>query len=206
LGTRFSFSSKTIFPRSIGSSEVSTEWGEHFPYYTFDANGNLVPHGNFATGRPLTTLWYYLVTSPNVTKYFGLVLPQHYSDGDYALTAEIMRQSQNIIEKTFRLRFYVVISPAFDNRELRIYRRFMEALKKVRVRYLDFTRLYDTDDVRYRKSAEDYHNSALANRVIAREIVDELRIAETRGSRPVRTQPRQGGSRHIEGGQTNRKL
>lgn len=180
--------------RSIGSSQVSTEWGQHFPYYILDAKSNLVRHGNFATDRPLTTLWYYLLMSSNVTKYFGLVLPRHYSDEDYRLTAEIMRQSQQILQKEFKLEgMYIVISPAFDERELGVYRRFMEELKKVRVEYLDYTRLYDTQDVRYRESDEDYHNSALANRLIAAAIAKDLGIGQGAKRKATKTNAMRGG-------------
>jgi hypothetical protein len=88
---------------------------------------------------------------------------------------------------------YVVVSTEFDNRGLRIYRKFIEALNKVGVKYLDFTRLYNTNDVRYRASEEDYHNWALAARVIVREIVKDLGVGND-GSQGFRNQAQQGAS------------
>jgi hypothetical protein len=164
--------------RVIGSSQVSADWGRDFSYYTIGADGGLTRQGSFATARPLRTVFYDLLNSSNVARCFHVVLPWHYIDDDYRLTAQIMKESQDILEREFRLQgFYVVISPAFDEREVRINRRFMEALGKSGVKYLDFTHLYDTEDVRYRVGQKDLHNSALANRVIAQEIVKNLGIA-----------------------------
>jgi hypothetical protein len=164
--------------RVVGSSRVAAGWGRDFSLYTIGPDGGLVREGSFVTARPFRTFLYYLVNSSNVAHYYNVVLGRHYSDDDYRLTAQIMRESQDILAKEFKLEgFYVVISPAFDERQVRIYRRFMLALQRVGVKYLDFTHLYDTQDVRYRVGEEDYHNSALADRLIAREIVKDLGIA-----------------------------
>jgi hypothetical protein len=49
-----------------------------------------------------------------------------------------------------------------------------DARARERVTYLDYTELFDTRDVRYRLSESDYHNSALANRIIATRLVADL--------------------------------
>ncbi len=164
--------------RVIGGSRVSTEWGRHLSHYVWHGEGRLVREGDFATGRPFLTLFYDLVGTSNVVKYFDLVWPIWYSDWDYRLTAEVFRESQAILEKEFKLDgFYIVVSPAFDQRARYIYLRFVAELRRGGVKYLDFTKLYDTEDVRYREDKEDYHNSALADRLIAQELVKELGIA-----------------------------
>ena len=178
-GYAFFFFIEGHIARVIGSSEIAPRWGKHFSHYVLDSNGDLIREGNFATGRPFKTLLYDFVASSNVGAHFGLVLPRHYSEQDYRLTAEIMRQSEAILKKKFKLQgFYVVISPAFDDRERGIYRKFMDALRKVDVKYLDLTRLYDTNDIRYRESEHDYHNSTLADHLIAAAIVNDLAIGE----------------------------
>jgi hypothetical protein len=98
--------------RVIGSSRISADWGRDFSLYTFDANGELTRQGSFATARPFRTLFYDLLNSSNVASYFDVVIPRNYSDGDYRLTAQIMKESQIILAREFNLRrFYVVISP-----------------------------------------------------------------------------------------------
>jgi hypothetical protein len=165
--------------RVVGSSLVSTGWGRDFSLYTMAADGELMRQGSFAAARPFTTLGYELLNSSNAVRFFQVALPWRYSDQDYRLTAQIMNQSQAILEKEFRLQgFYVVISPAFDQREIQISRRFMKALREVGVKYLDFTDLYDTKDLRYREAKADRHNSSLADRLIAAEIVKTLRIGK----------------------------
>jgi hypothetical protein len=163
--------------RVIGSSQVSGGWGYDFSHYTMNANGDLIREGSFATGRPFTTLFYEFVDSSNIARYFNWVLPRNYSEKDYRLTATVIKESENLLRSRFRLQgFYVVIAPAFDERQVQIYLRFMAALRKVGIRYLDLTHLYDTKDVCYRVAEADYHNSALANRLIAAKIVRDLGI------------------------------
>jgi hypothetical protein len=176
-GYAFFFFIQHHIARVIGSSDVSAEWGRHFPHYVLDAEGHLVREDNFATGRPFTTLFYDLIDSSNIAQYFDITLPRQYSAEDYRLTAKIMRESQDILEKEFELRdFYVVISPSFNSGQMAIYRRFMEALRKVGVKYLDYTALYDINENRYRVGQYDGHNSGLGDRLIAEAIVRDLRL------------------------------
>ena len=72
----------------------------------------------------------------------------------------------------------MIIAPVFDEQELDISRRFMAHLKKVSVPFLDFTHLYDANEPQYTVAEEDAHNSGLANRLIAAELVKELGIGE----------------------------
>jgi hypothetical protein len=176
-GYAFFFFIDAHIARVIGSSQISAQYGSHFSYYALDGNGKLVRKGDFVRGRPFTTLFYDLVESSKIARHFGLVLPINYSEQDYRLVPEIMKQSEKILEKEFKLQgFYVVISPPFGERGLARYRRFMNELSKVGVKYLDFTRLYNTDDLRYRESEHDYHNSSLADRLIAAAILKDLGI------------------------------
>lgn len=50
--------------------------------------------------------------------------------------------------------------------------------------YLDDTRLIDSSDPQYRLAELDYHNSAKANRIIARRLVADLIHATPRGKEP----------------------
>ena len=174
---------KDHLARVTGSSLVSPHWGRDFPYYTLDPDGRLVHQGNFAHDRQFTTLFYYFVASSQIAQYFDFVFPRGYSDGDYRLTAEIMAESQRYLERQFKLRgFYVVISPTFDKAQLQISRKFMSDLQKAGVKYLDYTQLYDTSDVKYRISEWNYHNSALANQMIAHHLVTDLGIGAAAGN------------------------
>ena len=165
--------------RVIGSSQVSTDWGIHFSRYVLNSGGQLVREGDFATGRPFLTLFYACVEASNIVKYFRLRLPIRYSEADYQLAAEIIAESRRRLDKEFELKnFYVIIAPVFNEQELAISERFMVHLKKVGVPFLDFTHLYDANEPQYTVAEEDAHNSGLADRLIAAEIVRELGIGD----------------------------
>src|SRR5499427_9435928 len=55
--------------------------------------------------------------------------------------------------------------------------RMRAALTREGVAVLDYSRLLDASDPRYRLSGVDYHNSAAANRAMAAQLVSDLRIA-----------------------------
>jgi hypothetical protein len=159
--------------RVIGSSNIP--WGTHFSHYVLSRGGHLERAGNFASGRPLTTLLHDFVHWSNIAKYFGLMLPFRYTEDHCRLTAEVMAEAQRILLKQVKLEgFYVVISPVSDDEELKISQEFMGHLRKLGVKYLDYTHLYDTSDRRYRENEWDGHNSAVANQVIAQKLVEDL--------------------------------
>jgi hypothetical protein len=161
--------------RVVGSSKVSTDWGRHFPYFEENARGNLVTNGNFVHGRPFTTLAYFFWTKSNLANYFGVDLPLWYSASDYRLTAKVFKDSGQLLARQLSLRgFVVILGQAYDDVQRRAMHDYREALAREGVPYLDYTQLFDTRDVRYRLSEADYHNSALANHIIATRLVADL--------------------------------
>ena len=176
--------------RVIGANFISADWGSHLSHYVLDRSGLPRREGNFATGRPFTTLFYKLLGWSQVVQYFSLELPTHYSDADYRLTAEIIAQSKKILETKFKLDgFFVILSVyAGDANE-----RLAPYLKQMGVKYLDLRTLYNAQDPLYRISRLDSHNSALANRVTAAAIVKELGIGEA--TRPESAEMREPSGR-----------
>jgi hypothetical protein len=162
--------------RVIGASHVAGRWESDLSRYVSGRNGNLVREGSFATGAPLKTLFYWLFDQSNVAHYFEITLPRHYSDKDYRLVAEIFARSGKILEEEFKLQgFYVILSVySKESRE-----KLIAELQRLGVKYLDFSTLYDEEDIRYRVWRSDWHTSARANRVMAAELVKELGIGAT---------------------------
>jgi uncharacterized membrane protein YGL010W len=159
--------------RVIGANFISADWGSHLSHYVLDDKANLVREGNFATGRPFTTLFYKLLDWSNVVQYFGLELPLHYSDQDYLLTARILADSEKILAKEFKLDgFFVILSVDASDAKARL----VPYLRGTGVKCLDFTDLWRYDDLRYSISRADSHNSPLAYRVVAARLVKELGI------------------------------
>ena len=164
--------------RVVGSSTVSTGWGRHFPYYEMDDRGDLLAKGDFAHGRPFTTLAYFFWTKSNLTTYFGVELPLRATAHDYWLTARIFKESGRLLAEQLHLRgFAVILGQVYNDAQRRVIQELREALAREGVASLDYTRLFDARDPRYRLSEFDYHNSAEVNRIIATRLVADLGIA-----------------------------
>jgi hypothetical protein len=161
--------------RVIGSSQMSTGWGRHFPYFVENARGGLVNNGDFVHGRPFTTLAYFVWTKSNLVDYFGVDLPLCYTASNYQLTAKILKESSRLLAEQLNLRgFVVVLGQTYNHLQRHVIHELQYALARERVPYLDYTGLFDTRDWQYRLSQADYHNSALANRMIATRLVGDL--------------------------------
>jgi hypothetical protein len=164
--------------RVVGSSTVSTGWGRHFPYYEMSDRGELLAKGDFVRGRPLTTLAYFFWTKSNLTTSFRVDLPLWPTAHDYLLTARILKASGRLLAEQLHLRgFAVILGQVYNDAQRRVIQELRDALARDGVAFLDYTRLFDTRDPRYRLSEFDYHNSAEANRIIATRLVADLGIA-----------------------------
>jgi hypothetical protein len=163
--------------RVVGSSLVSTRWGRYFPYYTLDGRGGLMADGNFAHGRPLTTLAYFFWSKSNLADRFAVGLPLRYTDDDYRLTAKLLAETGRQVARQLHLRgFFVLLGPPSNDAELRLDQSLRDALVLEKVDVLDYTRVFDGSQASYRVSDYDYHHSALANRVMAGQLVTDLGI------------------------------
>jgi len=159
--------------RAVGSSPVVATYGRHFPYYRLDGNGRLLDGGDFAHGRPLTTLTYFFWAQSNIASHFDLPLPARYSEADYRLTAKIFKGAKEVLMAELSLRgFVVVLGQAYTRAQAKVSENMRAALLREGVDCLDYLRLFDPNDVRYH--LPDYHNSAAANRMIAARLVSDL--------------------------------
>src|SRR5262245_17511768 len=162
--------------RVIGSSRVSTGWGRHFPYYQQGPDGNLLASGDFVHGRPLTTLLYYGWNQYNLAATSGVHMPPRYAERHYRLTARIRAEGGRQLARQVRLNsFHVVLGQAYNAPQLEVLERMRIALEREGVPVLDYSRLLDPRDPRYRLS--DYHNSGAANQALAARLSADLRIA-----------------------------
>jgi len=164
--------------RAIGSSKVSTGWGRHFPYYRLGPDGGVLTSGDFVHGRPLTTLLYHFWNESNLAAASGVDLPPRYWDEHYRLTAKILAESGRRLARQVPLQgFHVILAQAYNAPQREVLDRMRAALTREGVPVLDYSRLLDASDPRYRLSDVDYHNSAAANRAMATQLVSDLRIA-----------------------------
>src|SRR5262249_17278313 len=99
-----------------------------------------------------------------------------YSDEHYRLTARILAESVRQLARQVPLHgFHVILAQAYNAPQREVLDRMRVALTREGVPVLDYSRLLDASDPRYRLS--DYHNSAEANRAMAAQLASDLRIA-----------------------------
>jgi hypothetical protein len=104
-------------------------------------------------------------------------LPLRYTDDDYRLTAKLLAESGHQVGSQLHLRgLFVPLGPPFNEPELRVNQSLRDALVREQVNVLDYTRLFDRREARYRLSDLDRHHTALANRVMAGQLVSDLGI------------------------------
>jgi hypothetical protein len=161
--------------RVVGASTVSTGWGRHFPNYVEGPRGEILRAGDFTHGRPYTTLGYFVWANSSLTSLFGVELPVRYTADHYRLTAKVLKEANRLLAQQLDIRgFVVILSQAYDDVQRRVLEGVREALVLEGVPYLDYTRLYDVGDVRYRLAELDYHNSARTNELIATKLAADL--------------------------------
>ena len=163
--------------RVVGAMPVSTGWGRHFPYYVLGPGGELQSHSDFVHARAFTTLGYYFWSRSSLAARLGAELPLRYTAYDYRLTAKILAESSRMLARELHVRrFVVVLGQVFNDPQRRIIDAMRDALAAEGIATLDYTRLFDANDRRYRVSELDYHNSAETNRVLAARLVSDLGI------------------------------
>ena len=176
--------------RVVGSSRVSVSWGRHFPYYVED-HGAPARRGDFAHGRALTTLAYFLWTRSAFAERLGIELPLWYTERDYRLTARVLKEADRQLKQRLPVRrSVVVLAQVYDDVQRRTMDGIRDALRRERVDYLDYTGLMDARDPRFRVAEQDYHYSGAANEIIARRLAADLLQAASPAPSPHRVAER----------------
>lgn len=97
--------------RAIGGMRTVAWAGGRHPYYRLDRGGELEYAGSFATGRPVTTGLYWLLSRSAVLKYFEVDLPSPLRPDHYALACRIVQRAQELFLAQFPgSRFAVVVA------------------------------------------------------------------------------------------------
>ena len=158
--------------RVIGSMRVATSWGRNRPYYTLDPDGNPVHHGDFTTGRPRLTGIYRVFSHSRLLQALQIDLPPRITPRHLQLVARIIGAARNRYQQRFPTGdFYVVLYPGS-----RYGQRLRPMLERMGVKVLDYSGLYDRNDLRYVISPEDRHPNAWANQTLAERLVRDLHL------------------------------
>jgi hypothetical protein len=160
--------------RVVGSMRIATGYCRRCSNYELEDSGQLVRHGDFSIGRPITTVFYSLLDESRILEYLGVDLPLDYRPEDLERTAAVITAVRDEIEATFPdAAFYAVI--ALDQSRVERMRRYLDDRDVI---VLDHSDLFDRDDPAMRLSVTDGHPSALANDLTARTLVAQIRAHE----------------------------
>jgi hypothetical protein len=110
-GTAFyQFISPHVF-RVIGSLRIVTWAGGRHPYYRLNRHDELEYAGSFATGRPITTALYWILSRSALVRHFEVDLPHRLREEHYELTCRVVMKSQELFLSQFPgSRFVVVVA------------------------------------------------------------------------------------------------
>lgn len=164
--------------RAIGAMSVYTTWGKDMPYYTFEANKNLVRYGSFSTGRPFLSTVYSILGGSQTVKYFGFDFPQ-INESHIELTAAIIEESRNNFKDKFGgEEFYVVFYPTIS---YNYSKRLIPYLEKAGIKYLDYSAL-PWKGPEFQLEG-DPHPNPNAYRSLAELITKDLKLSDNEAER-----------------------
>lgn len=159
---------------AIGSMNVYNDMGENMPFYTLDADGNLVRKGTFSTGRPIISLMYKFLGKSKLLKSLHLDIPRIRSQ-HIALTARIIEESRNRFRDRFGSSdFYVIFYPGS-----RYSRSLIPYLKKADIKYFDYSELFNLKDPQFYIEGDMHsHPSPRAYETIANQFIKDAGLSK----------------------------
>lgn len=155
---------ETHEPRAIGGMQVTNSFGENFPYYEFNADGEIQRFGSFTSGRPILTNMYRLLGKSQFVKYMGLNFPNR-RDQHFQLVASMIKRSQELCQQQLGCdRFYVACYPRKN-----AHRQLLPYLDGQDITVLDYSSLFDPNGENLFHKG-DGHPTPLANHQLSRQL------------------------------------
>lgn len=156
--------------RVVGSMRVVTTWGKNRPFFYLDKIGTLHKDGSFESGRPGLMLLYRLLSKSKILELLNVDLPYKITDNHFELFTVIVEEAYKSYKKQFpESDFYFLIYPR--SQYTAVLKRFLDRKK---IPYLDYSMFIDRWNPKFILAPEDRHPNALANRIVARKIVEDL--------------------------------
>ncbi len=143
------------------------------PYFEYQ-NGELVRNGSFATGRPWTTKFYRALYSSNIFKSLNRSFPRM-GEKEFRLTCDLIEKSKERFLETFpKSDFYVLFHPVYSSYSAQM----IPCLKEKKIKFLDYQGVLDGSAMEKYIIPYDHHPNALANEIIAKKLVEDLKLNE----------------------------
>jgi hypothetical protein len=142
------------------------------PLYEYQ-NGNLQRRGMFKDISGYRKWLYRFVKNNNIFQYFNIGWPIYHSHDQYIYIADMLAQAAQEYEAQFgNKNFYVVFYPAKED-----YKPIQEHLRKLGVKYLDYSNLFDPTLPTY-AIAHDGHPTAAANQALVNKLQHDLNLPQ----------------------------
>ena len=155
--------------RVVGDMDIVNGFGSGFPYYELNATGQPERNGSFASGRPVTSLFYGLLGKSRTRALLGLNFPRRQPQ-HYLLTAAVIARARDLFLQQFPdSRFIVVAYPDPDSETLTL-----KTCRENGLEVLDLRQLFDPAHPSFQHEG-DGHPTPAANAAVANAIVEKLR-------------------------------
>lgn len=126
---------------TIGSMSVYNNWGAFTPYYALE-NDIPVRHGNFTSGRPWSSLGFWILGKTRLPSLFRMNIPRAIGDEHLWITAKIVEKSKDLFLQQYPAgKFVVVFYPGSVFKD-----KMISYFQKLGVAYLDKTDVFKSDD------------------------------------------------------------
>jgi len=161
--------------------------GKERPYYVLDSNGDLRRKGNMASGRPGLALWYWFIGKSQMAEFFQLGFDSRIDEYDIKRTAKIIIEARNAFSRQFHgTEFYVLLYPNPASRSVgseAVRKKLILHLDAAKVKYLDYSELFDPDPSQGLRIEGDPHPTPKAYRLVAEQLTRDLGIREVAGQK-----------------------
>jgi len=156
--------------RVIGSMSALRYKAKH-AYYAQDKQGNFVRKGGFNTARPVLSLIYKTLRKSRILKSFNMDIPR-ITNSHIELTAKAIKNMRNQYYREFgNNNFYVFIKSGS-----KIGKRLATELNIMGIENFNIQSIFANRSPKYKLSKNDGHPSALAQKMMAEKIVNDLKL------------------------------
>jgi len=161
--------------RIIGSMTVMS-WQTSGAYYKKNTQGQLVRKGTFHSGRPMITFIYKFLSKSLLLQKLGITFPLRMRDKHFKLTAEVLHQMKNELQKTYPgIKFIVLLYPNTE------YSKFLIShFEQYGIDYLDYTELFKNRTEKLILHELNIHPNHNAYKIIADQLKKDLGLNRIR--------------------------
>jgi len=162
--------------RAIGAMRVYNQWEQRAPFYTIDAQDNLVRQGDFTSGRPLLSFLYWVLGKSQILQYYNIAFPVSIREEHIRLTARIIAEARAVFSQQFpSAEFYVLLYPG-----VRRGKAIIPYLAEAGIKYLDYASFIDWPHQEL-TLPDGAHPTAQGHKIVAAQLAKDLGIFDGDG-------------------------